>query len=317
MLITGKVVDVKTGSPLSGATVSVVNASGVPLSVWTTSGVDGRFALENPIIDANLILVSYTGYISVICDPSTLTGLIAPLIGMSVASAASPGEWNESSPAATNSNVSPVTIIIGVVLLGLVLSAIGKKKKKVSGINGAADYVVPVGILVGGYFLVTTVLNKLGLGTDKIDTSKSAADQSAADQQKGAGDSSAANDMSNRNFSDASLTSIATKLTDATSSFNYDYQTLATMLAYFSGFRGADAVKFLAIFVKINSVTLYQWYRDKISSSGLWGAIDFYNFTATNQPNFTAMGASTDSDAATFIGVCVAYVYKVANTAET
>lgn len=327
MTIQGTVVDTNTGKALPMAMVTVVNMAGVPTAITTGTGPDGTFRLTSPGIDGNLIVVSYTGYVSNIYDPSTLTSIIPGIIGLSPAAAGSDSTiYNACNPVPLE-NASPWKMILVLSLLAaaIALAAGGRKKKKM---NGPEQYVVPIGMVVLGYFVVTAILNKLGLGgPGVIDKSKTAADQSALDTQKAAGDDPAVALVSNRNMSDNSLQSIATQLTDSTQdATGYDWPTVAKMLAYFAQYRKADAIKFLSVFGKTNGVTLYQWWRDKINNAEIFptwlylGGDSFADYAKLYPNNWTTMGVdvnNTDLDIQGLIRQAVGYVYTVAGAAMT
>ena len=318
MTVQGRVVDARTGNPLQDASISIIGKDGKALGYGTQAGLTGVFSLDSPLLDTNYVLVSFVGYQSVIYDPKDLVSVISSIIPLQLQKDVLPNVDVTANLLAGNTGM----FLLLALVFGLIYFSSKRKRKRMAGVD-ASNYVIPIGVVIGGYFLINGLLGKLGFGKDKIDTSKEEADQIAADKQKAAGDTSAANNMSNRNMSDASLNSIATQLTDGTSSFSYDYKTVLSMLAYFSRFRSADAVKFLGIFVKVNGVTLYQWYRSKFLNATLfdWSAIGQY--APEHAENFKAMGVDMDNigafgmTQAEFVNICVSYLYKVSGLSMT
>ncbi len=317
MTIQGRVVEQKTGKPLQGASILVMTKAGQSLGIGTQSGIDGVFVFSDPRVDRNLVAVSYVGEQTMLYDPGDLVSVIASIIPMQVKDDVLPGvDVHAINPAAGNQSSSMLLLF----LLGVGVVAFSGKKKAKKQMAGPENYVIPVGVVIGGYFLLKTVLGKLGLADDASDASKAAADKAAADAQAAAGSAAAVNNMANRVFSDNDLKSIGVQLTDSTGSFFYDYTTMVKMLAYFARFRAADANKFLSLFVGTNGVTLYQWYRNKIANATLGNSGSIPSLAAPYKANFDLMGVDINgfsTDASEFVRGCVSYCYRLTGLAMT
>ncbi len=315
MIIQGRVVDAKSGKPLAGASITIMTKGGQNVGIGTAAGIDGVFSLSDSGIDGNIVAVSYVGYQTVLYDPGDLVSVVSSIVALQLKDETLQNV-NVDANAATQAGGGNILMLL-VALALIYFSMQGQKKKKMA---GAENYVIPIGVVIGGYFLFKGVLGKLGLGTDKIDANKTTSDAEAAAAQKAAGSAPAVNDLNNRDFVDKDLQSIATQITDSTSGFFYDYTTLVKMMAYFSHFKVADAKKFLSLFVTVNGVTLYQWYRDKINNATLGNSGSIRSIAQAYTANFAFMNVTIPSFADSpqdFFRGCVSYCYKVAGLSMT
>lgn len=75
MTVKGVIMDAMTNEPLAGASVVVVDHSGVNLGVGVKADSNGMFSLDSSLLDgdANQLLITYVSYQAALVDPSVVS----------------------------------------------------------------------------------------------------------------------------------------------------------------------------------------------------------------------------------------------------
>lgn len=203
-------------------------------------------------------------------------------------------------------------------------------KRRVSGIDeGTGNLIMKLVMAYGAYvFIAKPILIKLGIMDDATEQQQHQNDQAAANAQK---DLINEAPVTTRNYTDPQLRGIAVAMRTATNSrWSYDYHLLFKELAYFAGFRKADARYFLGVFVDANGSSVYQWWVDKFEDA--WNdTFDYYGLvywqtgaggTGENidyRPHYAKYGV-TEDNWRTFnydrvVKAAITYLYNVAGVA--
>lgn len=314
MTIQGRIIDIATGQALPGSSILIVNADAEFVGQGVAASNDGTFGLDSTLIDKNLVLVNSTGYDPLLVDPKILakgTNVDIPL------------SKQGTNDVETSASLKRKKIVAGAFIGLTVVTAIGlevrsrRSKAKKIGEVSAASYILPIGALGIGLYVVSAVLNKIGLGgPSKEEQVQAAASEKAKAEQIAAANAIPAN---SGNYSDNDLKSIAVQLAGTTSGTFFDYENLAKLMAYFAGFRYVDAVKFLGLFASLNGYTLYKWWMDKFSNSTNLNAGYLFPEAEKYSANYKTIGLSNYDiteglDADQFVRVAISYPYKVAKT---
>jgi hypothetical protein len=317
MTIKGRVIDVSTRTALPGASVSLIDAAGKFLGQGVAADSDGSFGLVSSRIDGNLVFVTSTGYLGLVVDPSLLTGNTRADIALK------PNYQEQPDVVVTASRKKSYTWLW---LLGLTgVSAIAASRRvpggrKTIGDTGGTDfskYIIPIGVVVGGGYVAMQILDKIGLGgpTAEEKAQAAAAEKARQEQIKAA----QAIENTAGTYPNATLKTIAAQIAAATSGHFYDYKNLIGAIAYFSGFRHVDAVKFLGYFSDMNGYSLKGWWNDKIKGSVNIADADVLFQARAYAANFKTMGITDlglwSAEPDQVLLTAITYVYKVANVA--
>lgn len=165
--------------------------------------------------------------------------------------------------------------------------------------------------LAGYFFVLRPILVKLNILPDKQEANAAGDNLESLREQKTIFVPSTA-----RTYTDSVLLSIINELYNATDNFKYDYEIAMRDIAYFSGFRNADALYFLKNFAIKKSMTLYQWYLKKFQNTTNFATVDWYPFVYEKyKANYANFGYTYSAFAASFdilFRKAVDYVYLVA-----
>lgn len=173
------------------------------------------------------------------------------------------------------------------------------------------------GVAVAGYFFVIRpILEKINIVPDQQERFLQRSDAAAVNEQARLRVPNAG-----RTYSDVTLQGIARQLFDSTNKFSFDYELVLKNMAFFSGFRNADAIFFLKAFASLNATTLYQWQRAKFANTNNFRTVDMYPATYLRyRANFQRMGyvlnPFTNASFDIITDISVNYVYTVAKISK-
>lgn len=72
MTVKGQIIDGSTKEPLAGASITVIDTNGKFLGQGIIADASGVFSFSSPLIDTNLVAVSFAGYHSLAIEPALL-----------------------------------------------------------------------------------------------------------------------------------------------------------------------------------------------------------------------------------------------------
>lgn len=72
MTVRGQIIDGTTKEPLPAASITVIDKNGTFLGQGIIADASGVFSLSSPLIDNNMVSVSFAGYHSIAIDPALL-----------------------------------------------------------------------------------------------------------------------------------------------------------------------------------------------------------------------------------------------------
>jgi hypothetical protein len=206
--VTGFMNDANTGQPITGGTIYAPDETGNPVAVARTDET-GSFTTSVP--DGTLkVMAVAPGYAATMIDPGEVANQDGIQLSPSSLSA------DESTGVVQNTTASAIPWWVWVAGAGILIYAVpdGKKKKKKDKISGdLSGYIIPVGIVVGGYLILKN-LGLLGGGSSAQDANASAiAKTSAASVQNSLNAAAAAGDPVT--LSSAQAAGIATSIFNA------------------------------------------------------------------------------------------------------
>lgn len=124
MIIRGRVIDGKDGTPLPSASLTIVDSKGNYLGKGAVADANGRFEFGNDLLNYNDLLITYAGFQGTIVKPGVLNSaffLDVPLFPA--------GELETAVVTAKKTNYAKVWAAFGIfVALGLIFSQTGKSK---------------------------------------------------------------------------------------------------------------------------------------------------------------------------------------------
>jgi len=316
--VKGQVVEASKGEPLVNASVEIYNSKGTYLGQGVKTDNTGKFSFTSPILSGNYLVVSYTGLEPAFVEAEKYMSTTYKRITLFAKDLAAVTVYPKKFPW--------WVVIAGTTVTAVAIASKKKKKNKIGAIGTGSGFdwsklIIPAGVVIGGFFVVRAVMEKLGLLPDEYEKEQKEQEKKAAEAQAAL----AKKDFKAATFtySRETLSNVVSDLKTATSGFNYDYFLLVKSLAYVSGMRNADAQYFLGKFVEQFGYTFYQFwvkkFQDQINFIGpipvfFSGYEEHFKHMDADPNYFLSYFAGSGWDK--LVGAVVTYAYKVAGIAK-